>query len=431
MQLLIGCALLCMLAMTGCSGPQEEEDGSGQQPRVPRAEPSGLNVPLASTVDLIKTVQLYADEEKQLPVVPLQSGRQLTLEFDLMEPSGRTLSIYFYHADRNWERDLFAGEYMTSFERDELFDYTASRNTQVRYTHYTYKFPNGNIDFRISGNYILRVTEQGQEDEVLFERPFFVTEDAAALQFDVDNLIVGGGYPSSQPTLSFRPPQALAGNVFDYNVCFLRNGRLETARCSNDASLTQQPNLLFYLQPERAFPPSAGDYFLDLRTIRVGGVVEATDRTTQPYRVVLEPDYARFASSSIDPLLNGQTVVSTVRDVGTPDIEGEYVDALFRYVPDNEERLSGGVYLTGSFNDWSVDLGNELRWVSENKRYEGTILLKQGQYEYRYTSPDRRVRRQLNAALPRPENTYAAFVYYDDVSLNTDRLLAAQSIIAR
>lgn len=431
LRLLIGSALVCALAIVGCSGPQEG-DGDASQPRVQqRAEPSGLNVPMASTVDLVKTVQLYADEEQQLPVVPLRGGRQLTLEFDLMEPSGRTLSVYFYHADRNWERDLFAGEYMTSFERDELFDYTASRNTQVRYTHYTYKFPNSNIGFRISGNYILRVTEQGREDEVLFERAFFVTEDAAALQFGIDNLIVGGGFPSSQPTLSFRPPQALAGNVFDYNVCFLRNGRLETARCSNDASLTQQPDLLFYLQPERAFPPASGDYFLDLRTIRVGGMVEATDRTVQPYRVALEPDYARFASSSIDPLLNGQTVISTVRDVGTPDLEGEYVEAVFRYVPDNEERLPGGVYLTGSFNDWSVDLGKELRWVPENKRYEGSLLLKQGQYEYRYTSPDRRVRRQLNTAMPRPENTYAAFVYFDDVSLNTDRLLAAQSIIAR
>jgi hypothetical protein len=259
-----------------------------------------------------------------------------------------------------------------------------------------------------------------------------VTEDAAAVQFGIDNLIVGGGYPSSQPTLSFRPPQALAGNVFDYNVCFTRNGQPSSARCSSEPSLTQQPNLLFFLQPEGAFPPAAADYFLDLRTIRVGGAVEANDLSTQPYRVTLEPDYARFASSSIDPLLNGQTIVSAVvRDVGNADLQGEYVEAEFRYVPEEEARLSGGVYITGSFNDWAFDLANEMTWVPENKRYEGTVLLKQGQYEYRYTSPDRRVQRQLNTALPRPENTYAAFVYYDDVSVQTDRLLAVQSTIAR
>ncbi|MFQ5572269.1 MAG: type IX secretion system plug protein domain-containing protein [Rhodothermales bacterium] len=397
------------------------------------AEPPRTNLHLRAPLDAVKTIQLYAEEEDQLPVLPLDSGRTLTLEFDLMEGAGRPLSVYFYHATRQWERDLIPSEYLTSFHRDDLFDYTISYSTQVPYTHYTYSFPNGSIDFRLSGNYILRVTEQGQEEEVLFERPFFVTEDVTTPQLGIDNVIVGGhGYPSDQPILTFTPPQALAGNVFDYNACFVRNGQLENTRCTDRPSLTQQPNLLFFLQPERSFEPQEGDYFLDIGHLRVGGDIERTDFSASPYFILLEPDYAQFPSTGLDPLLNGQLVVSdAVREVGDPDTQSEYVHVGFSYVPPDEERLMGGLLITGSFNGWAFDLANELDWVAERGRYEGELLLKQGQYEYRYTSPEPDVRRRLRANLPRPDNFYAAFVYYYDISQRTDRLLAYQHLHTR
>lgn len=428
------CLVAASLFVAACSTPKEAgEEDSSQRRRPSRAEASRTALHLQASLDKVQTIQLYAGAEDQLPVAPLRGGRTLTLEFDLMEAAGRPLSVYFYHANRNWERDLIASEYLTSFHRDDLFDYRISRSTQVNYTHYTYSFPNTSIGFRLSGNYILRVTEQGREDEALFERAFFVTENAAAVQFGIDNVLVAGrGGISAQPILSFTPPSSLAGNVFDYNVCFIRNGQLERTRCSDNPSLTQQPDLLFYLQPEDAFEPQEGDYFLDLSSLRVGGSIEHTDLSVSPYRITLEPDYARFPSSSIDPLLNGQAVVSeAVRDRGDADTEGEYAQIHFRYVPPDETRLPGGLLLTGSFNGWGFDLANEMRWVAERGHYEAELLIKQGHYEYRYTSPDPRVRRQLQAGLPRADNLYAAFVYFSDTARRTDRLLAYQGILAR
>ncbi len=428
------CLMMALLFVAACSAPGEAgEEKANRRRRPPRAESPRTDLNLETPLDKVQTIQLYLGEEDQLPVVALHGRRKLTLEFDLMEGTGRPMSAYFYHANRNWERDLFASEYLTSFHRDDLFDYQISRNTQINYTHYTYRFPNANIDFRISGNFILRITEQGREDEVLFERAFFVTENAAALQFGIDNVMVPGqGYPSAQPILSFTPPSSLLSNVFDYNVCFVRNGQFESTRCSDKPSLTQQPDLLFYLQPENAFEPQEGDYFLDLSTLRIGGHIEQMDLSVSPYQITLEPDYARFPSSSIDPLLNGQVVVSgAVRDRGDPDTEGEYAQVRFRYVPPDESRLPGGLFITGSFNGWGFDLANELRWVAEGGHYEGELLIKQGQYEYRYTSPDPQVRRQLQSRLPRSENLYSAFVYFSDATMRTDRLLAYHHVLAR
>ncbi len=434
----VGCLmLLAVLTAAGCSGPKEAEgEQRPRRTRSPERFPSYVEMNLASAQSEVRTIQLYGSrggvtDEAALPVAPVGTSRALTLEFDLLSDRGRPLSVYFYHADRLWRRDLTPSEYLDSFHRDDLLDYTMSLGTDPAYVHYTYRFPNPTIQFRLSGNYIVRVTEQGDEDAVLFERAFFVTEQRAAMDFVTDQVLLGGtAYPSTQPIAAFRPPADLPGNAFDYNVCFVRNGRFELARCSDRPSLAQQPVMQFYLEPEMAFEPEGASYFLDLSTIDGGPQIARVDRSRRPFEVTLEPDYARFGTSGIAPLLNGQTVVSgAVRGVGDADTEAEYVRVRFSYVPPDEQPLAGEVIVTGSFSDWQFDPANRLSWVPEAGRYEGELLLKQGQYEYRYAARDRRLARALAGTMPRPENHYAAFVYYRDIRVNTDRLLAVDAIV--
>lgn len=440
-----GVLLLCLLAL-GCASTEEagSDAEAPARPRPSTVADQTLNLGLEAPVDGVQALQLYPyapragtpserELEALLPVLPLRptgAVRQLRLEFDIMEPTGRPLSVYFYHADRTWERDLFPGEYLTSFGRDDLLDYQSSLGTQVAYTHYTYDFPNDNIGFRVSGNYVLRVTEQGDEDAVLFELPFFITEDATSLNFALDDVFVGGQRaPSLQPFVRFAPPSTLTGTVFDYNVCFVRNTNFDAARCSSDPSLAEQPDLVFFLDPERSFEPEASEYVLDLRSLRQGGDIRDLDFTTVPYTAELEPDYAQFPASGAEPFLNGQSLISTaVRDVADADLSGEYVEAQFSFVPPNEQRLPGGLFVTGSFNAWTIDLNEALDWVAERGRYEGSALVKQGLYEYRYVSPNRAAQRALRVNLPRTANQYTAFVYFSDTSLSTDRLLAIGAV---
>ena len=461
--------LLAALLAAGCAGPRETDGESSRRPREVRPQAAVLAGPnLAPTSSEVQTIQLYpatdgelraglADVEARLPILPIrlagsQSGAasslrsgslagdgdgqlRLRLEFDLMERTGRPLSIYFYHADRTWRRDLVPTQFLDSFHNDNLIRYTPSRVTEVPYVHYEYAFPNESIGFleRASGNYILRVTEQGREDEVLFERAFFLTEQATPVDLALDAVLTSGrGFPSVQPVALFQPPSSLTGNVFNYDVCFVRNGQFDRARCSDRPSLNQQPVLLFQLQPETAFEPIPADYFLDLGALQVSNRIVEVDYATDPYEVVLEPDYARFAGTLDGELLNGQTVISgAVRDVADPDVAARYVQTRFQYVPDGEEPLQGEVLVIGSFNNWQYDPANALQWVAERGRYEGEVLLKQGYYEYRYVTTDREAARELAGTMPRQDNLYTAFVYYQDIELNTDRLLAVQGTTAR
>ncbi|HET6568417.1 MAG TPA: type IX secretion system plug protein domain-containing protein [Rhodothermales bacterium] len=423
----IGCAML--LAVASCSSTKE---GVQRRNRAMAARPSTVDVNqdlgLAEMSADVRTVQLYGGEdERQLPILSLGGSDPLVLEFDLLGEAGRPLSVYFYHADRNWQRDLMPVEYMNSFDRDDLLDFTISHATDLHYVHYNYRFPNASIGFTVSGNYILRITEQGAEDDVLFEQPFFVTEQTAPAELQLNNVMLGGGYPSTVPLLRFTPPSSAGASPFDFSVCFVENGRFESARCSTQPLLTAQPDLQFDLDPNLAFPPSLAENYLDLSMVRVGSQIERADLSTNPPSVTLKPDYSNFPGTPFAPFLNGQTVVSgAVTTVADPDVSAEYVEVGFSIVPPNEQALTSDVYVVGSFSGWKADPRYRMTWIPDRGRYEGEVLLKQGLYEYRYASRDERFRQAQRLAPPRSDNVYTAFTYYRDMQLNTDRLIGVQ-----
>src|SRR5690554_7092412 len=106
-------------AAAGCAASGERARGGGVF-----AEPEATGLVLGRTADHIRTVQLYrSGNEGALPILPLNSGETLTLEFDLLADFGETFSVYFYHADRQWRRDLLPVEYLRTFQSDEILDY--------------------------------------------------------------------------------------------------------------------------------------------------------------------------------------------------------------------------------------------------------------------------------------------------------------------
>ena len=412
-------AIILGLAL-GCKSTEETEQ-TDAGPSAPTTVQPGLSPPSSAA----RTIQLYqGDDEQSLPVTSLRGGNSLTLEFDLMEKQGRPLSVYFQHADRTWRRDLSPGQALESFQDDRLVEYRSSRGTDVPYVHYRYRFPNDDIRFRVSGNYILRVTERGRRDSVLFEQPFFVTEEEGGLQLDAEALSVPGQQqPSLRPRARFAPPSEIQGDPFGHAVCFVQNGRLTDTRCKDRPLLVRQPKLEFELDRERAYDPATAEYGLDLSALRSTAQIARVERTPPPIQVVLDPDYARFTEASRGSRLNGQTVVRGALSArAAPAVTAEYVETTFAFVPSGATPYSDPPVVAGSFTNMDPRRGVRMGWNASEGRYEGHVLLKQGRHQYFYSaapSPVEEVRRTQ----PRRGNTYTAFVYYRDAQYNTDRLL--------
>lgn len=415
---------LCVALLGLSTGCKSTERQSESEP-APDEEAS-IQPEYAAPAPSVQTVQFYrGDDERNLPVVELGSDQSLTLEFDLLKQQGRPLSVYFQHADRQWRRDLSASQILESFQDDRLLKYQSSRGTEVSYVHYVYRFPNDDIRFRISGNYILRVTERGRRDSVLFEQPFFVVEEKGQLQLRAKPVRVPGQpRPSLRPIARFTPPEGFRGNPSGHTICFVRNGRLTDTRCKDRPLLVRQPQLEFRLERDRAYAPTTAGYELDLSSLRSTAQIARIDRTQSPYRVYLNPDRARFGENTTGGTTHGQTIV---RDALTsriePAVSAEYVKTVFSFVPAGERPYSQPLKVSGSFVGMDPERGTTMEWNSAQGQYEGTVLLKQGRYRYFYSTADPAFAKQIRGTRSRTQSTYTAFVYYRDARYNTDRLL--------
>ena len=128
-------------------------------------------------VNDLATVQCYLEDYPySLPVISLNSGEQLVLSFDDFNNDSRYLKYTFIHCTHDWKQDgLSQLEYLDGFMEDEISDYSYSFNTIEHYTHYSLSFPNDIMRIIKSGNYILYVYDDTQDNPVLTRR-FMVME---------------------------------------------------------------------------------------------------------------------------------------------------------------------------------------------------------------------------------------------------------------
>ncbi len=420
----------------GCAPIPESGDPEARAARQNLSR-EGTSLRTVPDAERVGTVQLYAEgRETSPPIIRLSGGAQLTLSFDLIASEGRPLSVYYYQADRNWERRLLPSEFIDGFQRSDLTRYDLSQLSNVPFVHYEHTFPgdpndadpfaaNSAFRFTVSGNYIVRVTEQGREDEVLFERPFFVAEDRVGSELAVDAIsLTGQSGLSLQPILRLNAAPEIAAQTFNLDVCFVRDGRYEATRCTDQAQRYDPSVLTYLLQPTNAFQPAADTYYLDLRSLDVSTQIAQLDRAASPPRVVLQADAASFPADDSDPLLAGQSIIGSARVPGDPSLAAEYVAVTFRFIPPNEQAV-GDVFLEGSWSGWTRS-GEPMRWIETDRVYEQTVLVKQGEHEYRYVSPSPALARARRGVLGRRDQVFTGFVYFRDQALQTDRLISAQ-----
>ena len=417
--------LALALVVPACALPEEAAEGG------PAPAPERVPAPGEWTVesDQVGAIQLYrTGEEASLPVLVLGAGETLTLAFDLVgEEVGRPLAVSFVHTDRLGRADLLPSEYLSGFEQDQILSYErSSASVAVPYVHYRYAFPNRQIGFRISGNYRARVAET--DGTVLFEVPFYVSEELADVELGFGSTVQGGSTGLAvQPGARVRPDPRLSGvDALQLTVCFARSGRLDGVRCAPQPSLVDLALFQFYLPAEAAFEPAPPLFEVDLGLFVTNPEVVDVDRAARPPTATLDLDYAEFGGDVRDAVLAAAPLIGgAYRDVGTADQDAQYVAVRFRYVPPNSRPFARRVHVLGSFNGWRATPASELAWVEAEGRYEGVLLVKQGRYVYGYApAPDRA------AALGGP-TLFTSFVYYSDPRLFTDRLVAVRSGVAQ
>jgi Domain of unknown function (DUF5103) len=207
----------------------------------------------------IKTVTFVQNGQNTIPIFSL--GDSFQLQFD--DLFGNEANYYYTitHCDYDWKpSQLSRNEYLTGFDDQRIQDYTNSFNSLQVYSHYRVSFPNRLTQFRVSGNYVLKILND--DKEVVFSRKFILYEELVSVPVQVKRTRNLTYYNQKQniefaiksPTLNFQSP------LTNVKVMLMQNGKFDNAITNVKPQYTIGNDLIYKYDGETQF--WAGNEFL-------------------------------------------------------------------------------------------------------------------------------------------------------------------------
>lgn len=369
----------------------------------------------------------------------------LEISFDEMSHDVHHYSYRVLHCNMDWtESDINSYEYLDGFTTSDIMDYEHSLNTQQAYTHYRLEFPNTDMQLKASGNYVLQIYEDGDQNHVVATVCFSVVEPIvdidAKLRANTD-IELNGRY--QQVDIDLHTAALNIRDAADVKVVIKQNGRYDN-QVTLDKPTFVEPNRLRYINQSKLIFEGGNEYrhFDVYSTYYAGYHVDRVAYAQGEYHALLDVDNVRGTMakrSSREGIVylseqdaNGQYVVNCEKTEYV-DTEAEYVWVHFM-LPVTSPILDGYVFVGGEmfYNQFSAD--NMMTYDAEEKCYHARAYIKQGGYNYLYYvgRADGKAGRSTNwhmSLLPlegshwQTENEYSIQIYYRPFGARYDRLV--------
>lgn len=387
----------------------------------------------------IKTILIHpVGNELAMPVVMLNQMNPLQISFDDLKAKYQNYYYSIELMNANWTpSNLSPFDYVQGFNQNRITQFSISSIAIKSYYHYKFIFPNNTCRPTQSGNYIIKVYKDGNPQQLVFTKRFFVVEDQVAILASVQEPFDGNISKTHQKVqlsvetkkLSFFQPDQLQVQV-------IQNYRL------NEALITQTPSFIrgsmmeYNSERDLIFPSGKEARWLDLQSLRLKSdrVVNFESASTGTI-VYVKPDASRAAIPYFNfKDLNGHFIISNSESLESEN-QNDYAMVVFSYFPPKKLPFVGeNLYLSGSLTQNVLDASSEMKFNASSGGYQKSILLKQGYYSYSYI-----LRNQLT---PDPmlyfnetegdhwetENAYTILAYYRPPGARHDHLVGFTTI---
>ena len=381
----------------------------------------------------IKTALMFREGfELSNPIIGMNEDQNLVMKFDDMSPNVKDFYYTIIHCDADWKESFIPqSDYIDGFPDNPVDDYARSFNTTFSYVNYRIVLPNDQVQFKLSGNYVLVVYENNDKENIVLTQRFQVYEQAVSIEGRVRRATADAFKGESQEVdfTVYHPDLNILNPRDEVKVIVMQNYRWDNAITNLKPLYIRDGQLIYDYNRENVFKAGNEFRYFDIRTNRMNGEnVIATDFIRPYFHKTLAPDEIRANKNFFQyKEMNGKySVESQDREVRDFDTECDY-DFVHFALPMESPLLGGSVNVFGALTQWNANKGNEMTYNFGTSRYELTLLLKQGYYNYIYVYVPQGAKvadhTNIEGSFWQTENDYQIFVYYRDLAGRFDRLV--------
>jgi hypothetical protein len=374
----------------------------------------------------IKTISFVQNDQNAIPIFKLRDSFQL--QFDDLYGNEANYYYTITHCDYDWKPSQLAkAEYLNGFDDQRIQEYYNSLNCLQLYSHYKLSFPNRFTQFRVSGNYMIKILND--DKEVVFSKKFILYEELVSVPMQIKrarNVAFveqkhNVEFAIKSATINFQSP------LSNVKVMLMQNGKFDNSITNIKPQYTIGNDLIYKYDTETQFWAGNEFHFFENKDIRAANnSIASIDSKGGLYNAHLYTDQSRAnAPYTYFPDINGNFIVKNI-GAQNNEIEADYAWVFFSLsAPNFYDKKS--IYINGMFNNFTINDENKMDYNAEKGLYEKALMIKQGFTNYQYVIADSKGKIDAENAIDgnffQTENNYFVIVYYKENNQRYDRVI--------
>lgn len=385
--------------------------------------------------NMINSLQVKVEGELiSIPVIKMNSDERIEINFDLMDHNFNRFVYSVTHCDADWKQSSLSPlEYMNGFQGLPVEDFANSIATTTNYTNFRLLLPNDDVQFRVSGNYAVRIYDEDEPTKTLLTACFSIVEPMISIGTSVSsNTMIDTNREHQQVSFTINHRSLpIAYPQTDLKIFVQQNNRKDNMVTNLKPTTITNGQLAYDFNRDLIFPAGNEYRRFEFLSNRYNGMgVETMEYHNPYYHVVLHTDHPRANQTyRYDQDQNGRFFIrcSSCND---PDTEAEY--NIVHFALETKPYPGGVVYLLSDIFSNRLNEKSKMGYNRETGCYELNLLLKQGNYNYQYVYVPNTERKAQTAPFEgnyyQTENQYTVYVYFRPIGTRYDRLIGVSTV---